>query len=63
MAAKTHYEVLGLPPTATLAEVRAAYRRLARQLHPDKSPGTTREFQEVSQGACRAGRCGGHGPQ
>ena len=29
------FAVLGVPPTATLAEVRAARRRLARDLHPD----------------------------
>lgn len=30
------YEVLGVPPTATKAEIRAKYRSLARDLHPDK---------------------------
>jgi hypothetical protein len=29
------HEVLGVPPTATADEVRAAYRRLVRQYHPD----------------------------
>jgi hypothetical protein len=29
------FAVLGLPPTASLAEVRAARRRLAKELHPD----------------------------
>lgn len=31
----THYEVLGVPSSATAAEVRRAYLALARQYHPD----------------------------
>jgi curved DNA-binding protein CbpA len=31
-----HYAVLGVPPTATQREIRAAFRRLARQTHPDR---------------------------
>ena len=31
----THYDVLGVDPAAAEAEVRAAYRRLARVTHPD----------------------------
>ena len=30
------FEVLGLAPTASAEEVRAAYRRLVKQCHPDK---------------------------
>jgi len=45
-----HYAVLGVPPTATDSEIRAAYLRRAREVHPDAQPGqdTTREFQEVA---------------
>jgi len=31
----THYEVLGVPPSATLGEIRAAYRQAVRRAHPD----------------------------
>ncbi|KIZ04138.1 Chaperone protein dnaJ [Monoraphidium neglectum] len=32
-----HYSVLGLPPSATAADVKASYRRLALKYHPDKA--------------------------
>jgi curved DNA-binding protein CbpA len=34
---KDYYKILGLPPSATLQEIKTAYRRLAHQFHPDKS--------------------------
>jgi curved DNA-binding protein CbpA len=34
-----HYQALGLPQTAAADEIKRAYRRLAKELHPDANPG------------------------
>jgi curved DNA-binding protein CbpA len=33
-----YYHILGLPQTATAAQIRAAFKRLAMQYHPDRNP-------------------------
>lgn len=36
--AQNHYQVLGLEKTASLDEIKATYRKLAKQWHPDRFP-------------------------
>ncbi|GIL89638.1 hypothetical protein Vretifemale_17433 [Volvox reticuliferus] len=48
---RTHYQVLGVQPTASSDDIRTAFRRLAKSLHPDhnKLPGAREKFQEVKE--------------
>jgi molecular chaperone DnaJ len=51
MAAKDYYATLGVPKGASQKDIRQAYRRLARQYHPDVNPGDSAseaKFKEVN---------------
>jgi molecular chaperone DnaJ len=43
-----YYKVLGVAPEATEKEITRAYRRLAKQYHPDANPGSEDKFKEIS---------------
>jgi molecular chaperone DnaJ len=45
---KDYYEVLGVASTATDKEITRAYRKLAKQYHPDANPGAEDRFKEIS---------------
>ena len=47
-----HYDILGVDRKARLAEIKRAYRRLARKFHPDLNPGDKRaeeRFKQISE--------------
>jgi curved DNA-binding protein len=51
VGSRDYYETLGVDRNASEEDVRRAYRRLARQYHPDvnKDPGAEDRFKEVSE--------------
>jgi molecular chaperone DnaJ len=51
MSKRDYYEVLGVPRTADAQEIKKAFRRLARQYHPDvnKEDGAADQFKEINE--------------
>ena len=44
-----YYEVLGVPRNASQSEIREAYRRLAKERHPDRPGGSEVEFSRLQE--------------
>ncbi len=51
MSGPTHYDILGVEPSAGVAEIREAYRRLAREHHPDRAASSGRADSAISMPA------------
>lgn len=52
MKKKDYYKILGVEKNAAASEIKTAYRKLAKQWHPDKNPGDKAaedKFKEISE--------------
>ena len=51
MTQRDYYEILGVPRTASADDLKAAFRKLARQYHPDvnKEPDAEEKFKEINE--------------
>jgi molecular chaperone DnaJ len=52
MAKRDYYEVLGVPKSANENDLKSAFRKLAKEHHPDKNPGDTAaeaKFKEAAE--------------
>lgn len=46
---KNYYSILGVTPDSTEAEIKAAYRSLARKYHPDINPAGSALFKDITE--------------
>jgi len=47
--AKSYFAILGISPNATVDEIRSAYRRLAKEFHPDHYAGGSARFRDIQE--------------
>ncbi|MBI5731954.1 MAG: molecular chaperone DnaJ [Candidatus Magasanikbacteria bacterium] len=47
--AKDYYKILGIEKNASVDDIKAAFRRLAHQYHPDKKGGNAEKFKEANE--------------
>jgi len=47
--AKSYFAILGISPNATVDEIRSAYRRLAKEFHPDHYTGSSERFRDIQE--------------
>lgn len=45
---KDYYKILGVDKNAGVKDLQKAYRKLAKQFHPDANPGSEEKFKEIS---------------
>lgn len=50
-SSQNYYDILGVSKTATDAEIKSAFRKLAKKYHPDinKEPGAEQKFKEIGE--------------
>lgn len=48
---KNYYDILGVPRTASIDDIKSAYRKLALQYHPKNNtfPDTRKKFNEINE--------------
>lgn len=46
---KNYYAILGVTPDSSDAEIKSAYRTLARKFHPDVNPSGTQRFKDITE--------------
>jgi len=49
MAKRDYYEILGVPRTASEQDLKAAFRTLAKECHPDRNPGDMAKEQQFKE--------------